>query len=53
MEQEPDPDSMAALSAYRIHPEFKKVLSEQSSWRGIADGHFEAEMAKQMSISEN
>lgn len=53
MEQEPDPDSMAALSAYRIHSEFKKVLAAQSSWRGIADGHFEAEMAKQMSISEN
>ena len=53
MEEEPDPDSMSALSTYRIHPEFKRVLASQSTWRGIADGRFEAEMATQMRLSEN
>lgn len=53
MEEEPDPDSMSALSTYRIHPEFKRVLASKSTWRDIADGRFEAEMATQMRASEN
>lgn len=53
MDEEPDPDSMSALSTYRIHPEFKRVLASMGSWRGIADGRFEAEMATQMRLSEN
>ncbi|PZU04630.1 MAG: ATPase [Gordonia sp. (in: high G+C Gram-positive bacteria)] len=53
MEEEPDPDSMSALSTYRIHPEFKRVLASKTTWRDIADGRFDAEMATQMSISEN
>lgn len=53
MEEEPDPDSMSALAAYRIHPEFKRVLASMDSWRGIAEGRFDAEVATQMRLSEN
>lgn len=53
MTEEPDPDSMWALSMFRIHPGFKRVLASKNSWLDIAEGRFDAEMATQMRTSEN
>ena len=52
MEEEPDPDSMNALTRWKIHGEFKRMLAMLPSWDRLADGLFEERMAAQMVYHE-
>lgn len=52
MEEEPDPDSMSALSRYRIRPGFKKALAGMDSWENLAGGQFDRYVAEQMKLAE-
>ena len=53
MEEEPDPDSYAALSRYQIHPGFKTALVALPNWGKVADGHFDEEVARLMQYAED
>lgn len=53
MEEEPDPDSMAALTRYKIYPAFKKVLAGLDDWSSLAGGEFERALADEMRRSES